>query len=541
MHTLAAIEKRIRDFGKLVDAPDALLPTFGRSDDGARPHVEVDGRGYHFVVVERGQELERITTSDFDELLYRVFDTVTFSLASRYESARRVAMADPRRLMFSRQVELLAKLSPAWAARQAAEHEAILRDHPFDDRSDERATLTAALRADGKSAGDAWRQATHVLPFPETAEHHIYPKYPDLMVYEEGRGRSIEFNSSSNVEPPRVSIPDRDRWAANVPAWAGERRPLIVERLRAAGCVLLEVGETLTTIVSPDQTFRIEVSRDVDEKFGPFESTQILSEPAGTVLLSLFQSAAVDASGFDGTGGVDLMLVGRSHRTLNVRLNLNSGTYQLPPGSAARALGDLPSELEQLARASQPERPASSVSPVPLFRGRNSVLWNVAMTVAGTVLATGGGWMLVRKHTMSDRLAGLVGVVLFGACALTGLVELSRARSRILSLSTGRPRTKLARLAPYVPLIAVLAEAPWIIACALLLFFIVGDQPFHSTASTNLLFKIAVSMPAVFGLFAGVIAISLRLVDTFMRRLCFALGCLLCVCFCVLVGAGWIR
>jgi Immunity protein 63/Peptidase family M54 len=94
------------------------LPTYGRTKDGARPHIEVDLRGYHFVVVESEQEF--FTTRDLDELLYRVFQSVTHELAFVYELAHRVGMQDCRWLAFQQQVELLApffRLGPTRGAR----------------------------------------------------------------------------------------------------------------------------------------------------------------------------------------------------------------------------------------------------------------------------------------------------------------------------------------------------------------------------------------------------------------------------------------
>ncbi len=126
----AEIERRAALIGA---ASDWSLPTYGQSSDFARPHIEVDQRGYHFVVVERGRELKRKTSPDLDELLFEVFQSVTFSLACEYEVAHRVRGQDFRRLMFARQVELLSQLSPQWAQRRAEEHQQILGDHPFHD------------------------------------------------------------------------------------------------------------------------------------------------------------------------------------------------------------------------------------------------------------------------------------------------------------------------------------------------------------------------------------------------------------------------
>ncbi len=164
--TLAEIEAEMRRLLPVVEADEELLPTFGRSADVARPHVEVNARGYHWVVVERGQELERFTTRALDALLEKHFEGVTFEIASRYEQANRVPMRDSRRTLFAKQEELLARLSPAWAAREAARHAAILQMHPFDDQADLRLRADQDLREQGLDAEAAWAEACRRVPLP---------------------------------------------------------------------------------------------------------------------------------------------------------------------------------------------------------------------------------------------------------------------------------------------------------------------------------------------------------------------------------------
>ena len=134
MKTLSEIEAEVNHLAAKIGATGYVLPTYGRTEDGARPHIESDARGYHYVVVERGQELRRDTTDDLEELLYHVFESVTFSLACNYEVRHRVAGQDSRRMMFARQIHLLSLLSPAWAEREARDHQRVLQQHPFNDR-----------------------------------------------------------------------------------------------------------------------------------------------------------------------------------------------------------------------------------------------------------------------------------------------------------------------------------------------------------------------------------------------------------------------
>jgi len=122
METLAA----------LLGSSVTVLPTFGRSDQDGRPHIEV-GDTYDWVVCERGSESERRRTLELDDLLYWTFQSVTFSLAVEWEFRHRASGQDPRRRLFRHQRELLSKLNPEWASRRDEELTTILREDPFDD------------------------------------------------------------------------------------------------------------------------------------------------------------------------------------------------------------------------------------------------------------------------------------------------------------------------------------------------------------------------------------------------------------------------
>jgi hypothetical protein len=140
MLTLSEIEARVNQLAQKIGAPQNILPTYGYSEQSARPHVEVSSVAYSYVIAERGQELSRYETYDLDEIFYRIFADVTFELSIKYELAHRIKIQDSRRIHFQRQVELLSMLSPAWAERESQEHAEILKRYPFDD--------SASIRAD---------------------------------------------------------------------------------------------------------------------------------------------------------------------------------------------------------------------------------------------------------------------------------------------------------------------------------------------------------------------------------------------------------
>jgi len=130
---LSQTKDRVDELAKIIAAPKETLPTFGRSEQSGQPHVEVDSNGYHYVVAERGHENSRHTTLDIDELMYAVFQDVTFVLACKYELNHRMDGQDCRRIMFEHQVELLSKLNQTWGERGRLEHAQILEQYPFHD------------------------------------------------------------------------------------------------------------------------------------------------------------------------------------------------------------------------------------------------------------------------------------------------------------------------------------------------------------------------------------------------------------------------
>lgn len=96
-------------------------------------HVEFLDGVYQYVVTERGAELERRTAANADEVMYWLAQDASFELACAHEVRHRVANQDCRRLLFAKQVELLASANALWAARRMEEHQEILKAHPFRD------------------------------------------------------------------------------------------------------------------------------------------------------------------------------------------------------------------------------------------------------------------------------------------------------------------------------------------------------------------------------------------------------------------------
>ena len=129
---LDAVRARATDYARRLGIRNLTIDSAPRGDES--PYIEISDV-YHFVVEERGLELERRKTRDLDELLYWVFDGVTFTVASSFELRNRRPNEDSRRQLFAKQEELLNLASEAWGHRKEVEHKGVLANYPFNDAS----------------------------------------------------------------------------------------------------------------------------------------------------------------------------------------------------------------------------------------------------------------------------------------------------------------------------------------------------------------------------------------------------------------------
>jgi hypothetical protein len=134
--TVDCIGRKFRDLvaGLDVDPYYKVFHTTPQHDGS--PHIEKQGNEFSFVVTERGSELQRIRTTDPDEILYMLLDGVTQVAATAFELKNRVAGTDGREVWFPHQEQLLYDLKPQWGQRKRQEHQEILATHPFCKKSE---------------------------------------------------------------------------------------------------------------------------------------------------------------------------------------------------------------------------------------------------------------------------------------------------------------------------------------------------------------------------------------------------------------------
>src|ERR1700755_599092 len=131
--TLRDIEADVAALARRIGASEGELPTYGVSQDFGRPHVEVEHGFYWYVVMERGQELERRFTPNYDDLLYWIFRDATHRLSFAYELTNRVEDQDCRRIAFPKQIELMKQIGSTIGERLERDIADILRHAPYDD------------------------------------------------------------------------------------------------------------------------------------------------------------------------------------------------------------------------------------------------------------------------------------------------------------------------------------------------------------------------------------------------------------------------
>lgn len=105
-----------------------------RSDDGS-PHVEFRDGKYHYIVTERGLDLESRSTPDVREIVYWLLYDVTFWMGVEFEFKNRIETQDCRRMIFAHQLELMLKADAEFAKRLEAHIAETLRKNPFNDQA----------------------------------------------------------------------------------------------------------------------------------------------------------------------------------------------------------------------------------------------------------------------------------------------------------------------------------------------------------------------------------------------------------------------
>jgi hypothetical protein len=249
------------------------------------------------------------------------------------------------------------------------------------------------------------------------ALYRIYPDWKDILVYDEGDGRTLRLDCACIDPIYQVSLPTRDRWNEETPLWAHERRGIILDRLRAANCIICEVGRFVTCTGSPDGTFRVEVYYEPDERGYPLRSIRVVLNDDNFVLVDLPDAGLAGLLQFPQPGMLTLPFSIQS-RKYQIGINVREHTFWTHPNEIPRPLDQLAPTLA----VQVPQSPAPRIAPLPL----RSLLGSIAYLATCVMFVAAGAWQMIDGHKTRDHWIGALCVLFFGLCAAVPIMELRR-------------------------------------------------------------------------------------------------------------------
>ncbi len=133
MITIQELFSQVNKLALKIAATPELYPTFGTSDLSGRPYIVIKDDTYYFLINDKDTVSIKRQTNSLPELLYWIFDDITFHMGVNHAINHRVTDVDPRRMIFKKQLELLQILRPDWKEQKQLEIEEILAKHPYRD------------------------------------------------------------------------------------------------------------------------------------------------------------------------------------------------------------------------------------------------------------------------------------------------------------------------------------------------------------------------------------------------------------------------
>ena len=132
-YSISTVRKKIKEYGKKIKAPSRYLRIRTTSDGFGTPYIEINEKGYNYIVNERGVEHKREQTKDIDKFIYWIFKDVVFDMASSYELEHRRRNEDSRRQLFAKILELMEQLDPKFLKWEKEDLDKILDKNPYND------------------------------------------------------------------------------------------------------------------------------------------------------------------------------------------------------------------------------------------------------------------------------------------------------------------------------------------------------------------------------------------------------------------------
>ncbi|SDR66319.1 Imm63 family immunity protein [Christiangramia echinicola] len=132
MSQVHLLKKEFERLARIIAVSEKHKPTFGSINNDFKPYIFQDYKNnLHYIFKERGEIVYEKSTSDFDEILFWIFEDITSTLSYDFELKNRIEDQDFRRIAFNHQVKLRTKLNKVWGERTIKKHNKIIEAIPL--------------------------------------------------------------------------------------------------------------------------------------------------------------------------------------------------------------------------------------------------------------------------------------------------------------------------------------------------------------------------------------------------------------------------
>jgi hypothetical protein len=133
MKSLGEIKIQIEKLISQIEIPSELLPSFG-TFPGHYTYRYLENNEYHWVEGGNSSRISGRATTEFGELNYMVFETLTRQKGLIHEFVQRNPALDNRRLSYQHQLAFLEKLDATSTKKHQKEIEEELKWYPKDHK-----------------------------------------------------------------------------------------------------------------------------------------------------------------------------------------------------------------------------------------------------------------------------------------------------------------------------------------------------------------------------------------------------------------------
>jgi hypothetical protein len=134
MISINDIRNAVDHYGTQLGIPSGTLKVFDSPQGDGSSYIQIKGDTFSYIIEERGCIFEERKTSDINTLLYWLMNDVISTIANDYELKHRDASRDSRRILFSKELQLMKSLEQSWYLQKKKEIDNTLANSPYSDK-----------------------------------------------------------------------------------------------------------------------------------------------------------------------------------------------------------------------------------------------------------------------------------------------------------------------------------------------------------------------------------------------------------------------